>query len=63
MEPRTIDQDIAAQIEAKRRLQPNFAALGNWIFMNIDNGLKYDLSAADLDHIDRIVEKGSFLVE
>ncbi len=61
MEPETLDKSIQREINAKRNLWPDYVPLGNWRFMNINNGKVRDLSAADLNQIERIEREDLFV--
>lgn len=60
MEPESLDKSMQREINAKRKLWPDYVSLGNWRFMNIDNGKVRDLSAADLNQIERIEREDLF---
>ena len=60
MPPESETNSIQRQIEAKRKLWPNYVSLGDWKFMNINNGKVRDLSAANLDEIETIEEQDLF---
>ena len=38
MPPESATNCLQRQIEAKRKLWPNYVSLGDWKFMNINNG-------------------------
>ncbi len=54
MKPESLNKSIQREISAKRKLWPDYVSLGDWRFMNINNGKIRDLSAADLNQIERI---------
>ncbi len=60
MPPEAETNCLQRQIEAKRKLYPNYISLGDWKFMNINNGKVRDLSAANLDEIETIEEQDLF---
>ncbi len=60
MPPESATNCLQRQIEAKRKLYPNYISLGDWKFMNINNGKVRDLSAANLDEIETIEEQDLF---
>ncbi len=60
MPPELTNDCLQRQIEAKRKLYPNYVSLGDWKFMNINNGKVRDLSAANLDEIETIEEQDLF---
>lgn len=60
MEPERLDRCLQREINAKRKLWPTYVSLGDWRFMNINNGKVRDLSAADLNQIERIEREDLF---
>ncbi len=60
MPPESTNDCLQRQVEAKRKLYPNYVSLGDWKFMNINNGKVRDLSAANLDEIETIEEQDLF---
>ncbi len=60
MPPESETNCLQRQIEAKRKLYPNYISLGDWKFMNINSGKVRDLSAANLDEIETIEEQDLF---
>ncbi len=60
MPPESETNCLQRHIEAKRKLYPNYISLGDWKFMNINNGKVRDLSAANLDEIETIEEQDLF---
>lgn len=61
MPPESETNCLQRQIEAKRKLWPNYVSLGDWKFMNINSGKVRDLSAADLNQMERIEQEDLFL--
>ena len=63
MKPLPLDKQIQHQIDAKRRLYPlGWVSLGDMVFM-APGGSIHDLSAADLNQLDKIEREGLFLKE
>ena len=61
MPPETEENSIQREIDAKRKLWPSFVSLGCWKFISLKTGNIYDLSAADLEQIDKIESEGLFI--
>lgn len=62
MKPETKAERAWRHIQTCFYLKPRgFVPLGNFLFSK--NGITYDLSAADLEQIERIEKEGLFVVE
>lgn len=61
MEPENEDKSVRRECEAIAKLAAQFKPLGNWLFKSNKTGNVHDLSAADLDQIDRIESEGLFV--
>lgn len=61
MKPETFEHTVERHIEAVRRLAFDGFVPRGWMFFE-KNGILYDLSAADLNQVDRIEREGLCVV-
>jgi len=57
----TNKKSLESEEKAKIKLWPNFIPFGGWKFMSLKTGKIHDLSAANLDCMDRIESEGLFV--